>query len=38
MEAKINIAEVLSVEDLPNEVWKDIPSLKGRYQASNMGR
>lgn len=38
MEEKINIAEILSIEDLPNEVWKDIPSLKGRYQASNMGR
>ena len=28
----------LNIESLENEVWKDIPSLKGRYQASNMGR
>jgi len=27
-----------TIEDLENEVWKDIPSLKNMYQASNMGR
>lgn len=35
---KINIAEILSVDDLPNEIWKDIPGYKGFYQASNLGR
>ena len=34
----INIAEILSVDDFPNEIWRDIPLLKGQYQASNMGR
>lgn len=38
MENKINIAEILSVDDLPNEIWKDIPGYKGFYQASNFGR
>jgi len=28
----------LSSEDLPDEVWKDIPQLKGYYQISNKGR
>lgn len=35
---KINIAEILSIDDFPNEIWRDIPLLKGQYQASNMGR
>ena len=38
MENKINIAEILSIDDLPNEIWKDIPGYKGFYQASNLGR
>lgn len=25
MKEKINIAEILSIDDLPNEIWKDIP-------------
>lgn len=28
----------LSLEDMPGEVWKDIPGFNGHYQASNMGR
>ena len=28
----------LSLEDMPNEVWKDIISLENRYQISNLGR
>lgn len=24
MKEKINIAEILSIDDLPNEIWKDI--------------
>lgn len=28
----------LSLEDIPGEVWKDIPGLEGRYQASSVGR
>lgn len=28
----------LSLEDLPGEVWKDIPGFEGLYQVSNMGR
>lgn len=28
----------LSLENIPGEVWKDIPGWEGRYQASNMGR
>lgn len=38
MEEKINIAEILSIDDLPNEIWKDIPNFKGMYQISNLGR
>ena len=26
------------IENLENEIWKDIPDFKGYYQASNMGR
>lgn len=36
METKINIAEILSVGDLPNETWKDIPGYNGYYQVSNL--
>ena len=28
----------LQNEDLPNEIWKDIPFLEGKYQVSNLGR
>ena len=28
----------LSLEDMPGEVWKDIPGWEGYYQVSNMGR
>ena len=28
----------LSLEDMPGEVWKDIPGWEGRYQVSNKGR
>lgn len=28
----------LSLEDMPGEVWKDIPGWEGCYQVSNMGR
>ena len=38
MEENINIAEILSIDDLPNEIWKDIPEYKGFYQVSNFGR
>ena len=38
MEEKVNIAEILSIDDLPNEIWKDIPEYKGFYQVSNLGR
>lgn len=27
-----------SLEDLPNETWKDIPNYEGLYQVSNLGR
>ena len=27
-----------SLEDLPNETWRDIPSYEGIYQVSNLGR
>ena len=38
MEKEINVAEILSIDDLPNEIWKDIPGYKGLYQVSNLGR
>ena len=28
----------LSTEDMPGEIWKDIPGWEGYYQASNIGR
>ena len=31
MKEKINIAEILSIDDFPNEIWKDIPEYKGFY-------
>lgn len=32
------MAEVITVGDLPGEVWKDIKGWKGYYQVSNKGR
>lgn len=32
------IAENQSLNDLPNEIWKDIPNYEGLYQVSNLGR
>ena len=34
----MEIYQNLSLEDLPNEVWKDIPNYEGLYQVSNLGR
>ena len=34
----MEIYQNLSIEDLPNEVWKDIPNYEGLYQVSNLGR
>ena len=28
----------LSLEDLPNEIWKDVVGYEGLYQVSNLGR
>jgi len=28
----------LSLEDMPGEVWKDVPGYEGLYQVSNLGR
>lgn len=28
----------LQFEDLPNEIWEDVPNLQGKYQVSNLGR
>ena len=28
----------LSIQDMPGEIWKDIPNYEGCYQVSNMGR
>ena len=25
-------------QDLPNEIWKDVPNYEGEYQVSNLGR
>lgn len=33
-----DISKELGLEDLPNEVWKDIPDYEGLYQVSNLGR
>lgn len=32
------IYKILSLSDLPNEIWKDIPNYEGFYQISNFGR
>jgi len=32
------IYNILSLVDLPNEIWKDIPNYEGYYQVSNLGR
>lgn len=34
----IPVYKNLSLKNLPNEIWKDIPSYEGFYQASNYGR
>lgn len=34
----MEIYKNLSLEDLSNEIWKDIPGYEGFYQISNMGR
>lgn len=34
----MEIYQNLSLEDLPNETWRDIPSYEGIYQVSNLGR
>lgn len=34
----MEIYQNLSLEDLPNEVWKDVPNYEGLYQVSNLGR
>lgn len=28
----------LSIQDMPGEIWKDVPNYEGIYQVSNMGR
>lgn len=33
-----DISKELDLEDLPNEIWKDIPDYEGLYQVSNLGR
>lgn len=33
-----DISKELGLEDLPNEIWKDIPDYEGYYQVSNLGR
>ena len=33
-----NSEKYLSLEDLPNEIWKDIKGYEGLYQVSNYGR
>lgn len=40
MEMIINLKlkRINNIEDLPNEVWKDIPDYEGIYQVSNKGR
>lgn len=32
------VHENLSLENLPNEIWKDIPEYEGYFQVSNLGR
>lgn len=33
-----DVRKELGLEDLPNEIWKDIPDFEGLYQVSNLGR
>mgnify|MGYP003312476136 CR=1 FL=1 len=34
----MEIYKNVSLEDLPNEVWKDVPNYEKLYQVSNLGR
>lgn len=34
----MEIYKNLSLEDLPNEEWRDVVGYEGLYQVSNMGR
>ena len=36
--ASINTERWMSLEDYPNEVWKDIEGFDNRYMVSNLGR
>ena len=36
--ANIPIWRNTALENLPNEIWKDIPEYEGYYQASSLGR
>lgn len=38
MSDSIKIINNLSLKDIPNELWKDIPDYKGLYQVSSLGR
>lgn len=37
-DGQLDIRPKTIFQDLPNEVWKDIPSYEGLYQASSLGR
>ena len=36
--ASINTERWMSLEDYPNEVWRDIEGFDNRYMVSNLGR
>lgn len=38
MNVKINSEKWLSLENMPNEIWKDIKDYENKYQISNYGR
>lgn len=38
METKIEYWKNLDLQDLPNEIWKDIPKYEGAYAVSSLGR
>jgi hypothetical protein len=38
MTSTTKVHENLSLESLPNEIWKDIPDYEGLYQVSSLGR
>lgn len=38
MTTPAKVYQNLSLENLPNEIWKDIPHYEGLYQVSNLGR